>query len=79
MDARADALRQQGKLEAYRAAPRLFRKREFMRVITEMLPDRPKYVFVGVDPNRVILKVELQEAPSLFSFSDILPEGESGQ
>ena len=46
----------------------------------EMLPDRRKYVFVGVDPDRVNLKVELQEAPSLFDFSELGPsEGESGK
>ncbi|MHC4775283.1 MAG: SPFH domain-containing protein, partial [Planctomycetota bacterium] len=68
MEARAEALKQQGKLEAFRAAPELFMKREIMQILREMLPGRPKYVFVGVDPDRVNLKVELQEAPSLFDF-----------
>jgi regulator of protease activity HflC (stomatin/prohibitin superfamily) len=80
MEARAEALKQQGKVEAYRAAPRLFMKREWLQVLREMLPDRRKYVFVGVDPRRVNLKVDLQEAPSLFSPGDLVsPEGESGQ
>jgi regulator of protease activity HflC (stomatin/prohibitin superfamily) len=80
MEARAEALKQQGKVEAYRAAPRLFMKRELMQVLQEMLPDLPKYVFVGVDPDRVSLKVELQEAPSLFRPGDLTSsEGETGQ
>jgi hypothetical protein len=80
MVARAEALRQQGKVDAYRAAPQLFRKREFMQVLKETLPDRRKYVFVGVDPDRVNVKVELQEPASIFSSSDLISgEGESGQ
>ena len=80
MDARAEALRQQGKVDAYRAAPQLFMRREFMQVLRETLPGRRKYVFVGVDPDRVNVKVELQEPASLFSSSDLISrEGESGQ
>ncbi|MHC4428495.1 MAG: hypothetical protein ACYS0D_07800, partial [Planctomycetota bacterium] len=80
MEARTEALKQQGKLEAFRAAPELFMKREFMQVYREMLPDRRKYIFVGVDPDRVNLKVELQDAPSLYDFSEIRSsEGEAGQ
>jgi len=80
MVARAEALRQQGKVDAYRVAPQLFMKREFMRVLKETLPDRRKFVFVGVDPDRVNVKVDLQEPASLFSSSDLISgEGESGQ
>ena len=70
-------LRQQGKVAAYRAAPKLFMKREFMQVLREMLPKRRKYVFVGVNPDRVNVKVDLQEPAPLFSPSDLT--GESGQ
>ncbi|MHC4613277.1 MAG: SPFH domain-containing protein [Planctomycetota bacterium] len=80
MEARAEALRQQGKVEAYRAAPKLFMKREFMQVLRETLPDRRKYVFVGVDPDRVSVRVELQEPASLFGSGDLISsEGETGQ
>jgi membrane protease subunit HflK len=80
MDARADALRQQGKVQAFRTAPQLFMKREVAQVLKDMLPDRPKYVFVGVDPDRVNLKIQLEEAPSLFDFGDLgASKGEAGQ
>jgi regulator of protease activity HflC (stomatin/prohibitin superfamily) len=80
MEARADAYRTKGKVEAYNAAPELFMEREIMRVLGRMLADRTKYVFVGIDPGRVNVDVDLQEPPSIFSFSDALSsEGESGQ
>ena len=53
---------------------------EALRVLKETLPDRRKFVFVGVDPDRVNVKVDLQEPASLFSSSDLISgEGESGQ
>ncbi|MHC4992989.1 MAG: SPFH domain-containing protein, partial [Planctomycetota bacterium] len=80
MDARAEALRQQGKVDAYRAAPKLFMKREFMQVLKQTLPGRRKFVFVGVDPDRVNVRIELQEPASIFSSSDLISrEGETGQ
>ncbi len=69
--ARADVYKHQGELAAYQAAPHLYREREIMRVLTDMA-NRRKYVFVGVDPSRVKLDVELQESPALFNFSDAL-------
>jgi hypothetical protein len=51
-----------------------------MQVLKDTLPDRRKYVFVGVDPDRVNVKVELQEPASIFSSTDLISgEGESGQ
>ena len=80
MDARADALRQQGKVDAYRASPRLFMQREVAQVLKDLLPDRPKYILVGVDPDRVNLKVQLEAAPTIYDFSDLAPsKEESGQ
>ncbi len=55
-------------------------QREIMRVISENLVHRRKYVLVGVDPDRVNLAIKLEETPSLFSFGDAVPsDGESGQ
>ncbi len=75
--ARADVYKHQGALAAYEAAPRLYRAREVMKILAGMA-NRRKYVFVGVDPDRVNLDVELLDEPSLFNFSDsISSEGES--
>ena len=80
MHARADVFRHRGELAAYRAAPQLYMQREIMLAKTLNLANRRKYVFVGVDPERVNLAVKLQETPSLFNFGDAVPsDGESGQ
>lgn len=76
LQTRADVYVQRGQLSAYHAAPRLYTQREIMRVLAE-IDNRRKYVFVGVDPDRISVDVELKETPGLFSFSDALPsEGE---
>ncbi len=80
MHARADVFRHRGELAAFNAAPQLYMQREIMRAISQNLANRRKYVFVGVDPDRVNLAVKLEETPSLFSFGDAVPsDGESGQ
>ncbi len=80
MQARADVSEYEGLLAAYRAAPQLFMEREIMKVLRTQLANKRKYVFVGIDHERLNLDVELLETPSLFDFSDALPrEGESSK
>jgi hypothetical protein len=73
MDARTQASEFGGQLEAYRAAPRLFRERRWQDVLSGLLPARRKYILIGVDPESLGLTVKLGEAPSIFG----LPQGES--
>ena len=80
MQARADVFRHRGQLEAYLAAPLLYKQREIMTVLSQMLSNRRKYVLVGVDPQRVNLAVKLEQTPSMFNFGDALTgDGESSQ
>ena len=80
MEARADVFRHQGHLDAYLASPRLYKQREVMTVLSVMLDNRRKYVFVGVDPERVNLSIKLEDTPSMFNFGDALnSDGDSSQ
>ncbi len=80
MQARAQVFKHAGQLAAYRAAPRLYTQRELMRVLSEKLVNRRKFILIGVDKRRFNLQIKLEETPSLFSFDDALPsEGGSGQ
>ena len=74
MESRAQAKQFQGQVTASRAAPRLFRQREIMKVLGRTLGSRRKFILVGIDPERLNLDIELQQAPSMFS---IPPQGES--
>jgi regulator of protease activity HflC (stomatin/prohibitin superfamily) len=74
MNARAQVNRFEGKIDAYRAAPRLFREREIMNAFRRSLAGRPKIFVIGVDPGRVVLDVELREEPSLLTVPN---QGES--
>ena len=74
MESRAQAKQFQGQVAASRAAPRLFRQREIMKVLGRTLGSRRKFVLVGIDPERLNLDIELHEASSMFS---IPPQGES--
>ena len=76
MDARAQVNRFQGHLQAYRAAPHLFREREIMNVLKRSLAGRRKYFVIGVDPERIELDVELRETPSIVTLPS---QGESSQ
>ncbi len=67
MEARAKAFTHQGKLASYRAAPELFMQREIMQVFSRTLATRRKYFVIGVDPDRINLEIEVQEAPRLFT------------
>ena len=80
MQARAEVFRHRGQLDAYLASPLLYKQREIMAVLSQMLPNRRKFVLVGVDPRRVNVSVKLQETPSMFNFGDaISSDGESSQ
>ena len=80
MQARAEVFRHRGQLDAYLASPLLYKQREIMTVLSQMLPNRRKFVLVGVDPRRVNVSVKLQETPSMFNFGDaISSDGESSQ
>jgi regulator of protease activity HflC (stomatin/prohibitin superfamily) len=74
MKARAQVNRFEGNIDAYRAAPRLFREREITNALRRSLAGRPKFFVIGVDPRRVELDVELREEPSLLTVPD---QGES--
>ncbi|MHC4416405.1 MAG: SPFH domain-containing protein [Planctomycetota bacterium] len=76
MEARAKAKHFQGQLAAYRAAPTLFQQREIMRELSRVLAGRRKFLMIGIDPERLNLDFDLQEAPSLFG---IPSQGESEQ
>ena len=67
MEARANAFTHQGKLASYRASPELFMQREIMQVLSKTLAQRRKYFVIGVDPDRINLEIEVQEAPRLFT------------
>lgn len=79
MNAQSEVHKHQGLLASYHAAPDLFMEREIMKVFSQQLANRRKYVLVGIDPQRVNLGVELPEASSLFTFEGVSSEGESGQ
>jgi len=74
MESRAQAKQFQGQIVASRAAPRLYRQREIMKVLGRTLGTRRKFILVGIDPERLNLDIEVQQAPSMFS---IPPQGES--
>jgi regulator of protease activity HflC (stomatin/prohibitin superfamily) len=80
IDAMAQAKHLEGQLKPYRAAPRLYRQREIMRVYAGMLPGLYKYV-LGIDPRRVDFEIELRELTGLFNLQDAIKdeEGESSQ
>ena len=74
MESRAQAKQFQGQVAASRVAPRLFRQREIMKVLGRTLGSRRKFILVGIDPERLNLDIEVQEASSMFT---IPPQGES--
>ncbi len=74
LEIRGQARQFQGQLAAYRAAPRLFQQRQIMGALRRMLADRRKFVVVGIDPARINLDIDFQEAPSIFGFA---PQGET--
>ena len=76
LESMTKASRIQGQIPAYRAAPELYRQREIMRVLTGSLAFNRKY-FVGIDPDRVSIDVELKELNPILNFADsLLREGE---
>ena len=61
MKARRNAAEVLGQIDSYNAAPRLYRERRIMQVLSEALQSvRAKYV-LGVDPDRTSLDVDMQE------------------
>ncbi|MCH2160829.1 MAG: hypothetical protein MK085_03035 [Phycisphaerales bacterium] len=61
MKARQNAAEVLGQIDSYEAAPRLYRERRIMQVLSEALQSvRAKYV-LGVDPERTSLDVDMQE------------------
>lgn len=77
MEARTQNSRLRGQLLSYRVSPRLYRARELARIYKSTLQNAYKYV-VGIDPERVEVEMDLQELNSVFTFSDVLTEEESG-
>ncbi|MCZ6837557.1 MAG: hypothetical protein O7G85_17410 [Planctomycetota bacterium] len=76
LQARTRASRTLGQIPAYRAAPRLYRQREIMRVLSQKLQFARKYV-VGIDPKDFQINVELKQLNSMLNFEDaMLEEGE---
>lgn len=68
MSRRAQAVRTQSRLEAYRAAPRLFEQRELMGVLMSTLQSVRKYI-IGIDPSRISIDTDLKELAPLLDFS----------
>lgn len=61
MDARQNAAEVLGQVASYDAAPRLYRERKIMQVLSQALQSvRAKYV-IGVDPDRTSIDVDMQE------------------
>ena len=75
MNARANASDFVGRLDAYRAAPRLYQEREIMNVFRQVLALRRKYLVVGIDPDRVNLDVNLEEPPAAYDLSTQIGDG----
>ncbi len=73
LGARTSANRLEGQIASYRAAPRLFRERETMRVYAGALTSLQKYVLC-VDPARVSFDVDLKELNPLFGIGDAFEE-----
>jgi regulator of protease activity HflC (stomatin/prohibitin superfamily) len=76
MDGFAQVYSEQGEYSAYRAAPALYAEYMRMAALASVISNRRKYVLVGIDEDRVNLDINLEEPPSLFSPSDILPKPE---
>ncbi|MCH7545506.1 MAG: hypothetical protein IID30_03775 [Planctomycetes bacterium] len=76
LESRTKASRVRGQIPAYRAAPELYRQREIMKVLIGSLTFNRKY-FVGIDPARVSIDLELKELNPILNFADsLLREGE---
>jgi membrane protease subunit HflK len=60
MNARAKLTRMQSQQESYRAAPRLFRQREMMKVFVAAIAPMRKYV-TGIDPARIQIDTQFKE------------------
>lgn len=70
MQARTDANRLAGDLPMFEAAPQLYRERQKMRVLSQMLPSvRVKYL-LGVPPERVQFDLEMLETDAALNFLD---------
>lgn len=76
LESKTKASRVQGQIPAYRASPELYRQREIMKVLIESLAFNRKY-FLGIDPSRVSIDLELKELNPILNFADsLLREGE---
>jgi regulator of protease activity HflC (stomatin/prohibitin superfamily) len=73
MKRRAEAAIVSSQLAAYRAAPRLFRQRELMRVYSEVLPTIDKYL-LALDPRRVHVDMDLKKLNLIQSFAGVSEE-----
>jgi regulator of protease activity HflC (stomatin/prohibitin superfamily) len=73
MSSRAQVSRTQRELAIFRAAPRLYRQRELMRLLAQ-LGEKRKYV-IGIDPSRLKVDVELQELSPVLGLSLSRDEG----
>jgi hypothetical protein len=68
MRTRAQTSTVQSQIDAYRAAPELYRQREIMRVYAQLLPAIDKFV-IGIDPSRVQIDMDLKEVNPILDFA----------
>jgi regulator of protease activity HflC (stomatin/prohibitin superfamily) len=73
IDARAEASRLRGQTAVYRAAPRLYRERQRMNVISNSLGWTNKYILC-VDPARVDFDLDLTELNTMLNIGDIVED-----
>lgn len=77
MEARANAAEVLGQVDSYNVAPRVYRERRIMEVLSQTLGGvRAKYV-LGVDPKRTTLDVDMQEPDAGLDLGRFLGDSES--
>ena len=77
MEARANAAEVLGQVDSYNVAPRVYRERRIMEVLSQTLGGvRAKYV-LGVDPKRTTLDVDMQEPDAGLDLGRLLGDSDS--
>ncbi len=77
MDTWSRASRVNGQMEAFEAAPNLYKQRMYMSVLARKLPFLRKYV-IGIDASHLSVDVELRDINPLLNFSDTLESDGEG-
>jgi len=62
-----------GRLQAYNAGPEVYREYLIMDVLSRTLADARKY-FVGIDPGRLRIDVEMRDEDSSYVFGESVPQ-----